>query len=83
MTTLIRPTRLEVHEIPGISVVDQLIRDLRRGIGIGDVPAPLPRPRVASGGVLPEHDPDPQIRDVARARIAAEDRIVAEEAQSS
>ena len=54
---------------PGIDHIDTAIKDVRRATV--DVPAPLPRvPQVAR--VVPMHDPDPAVREAARARIVAD-----------
>jgi hypothetical protein len=52
--------------MPSGNSLDGAIRSARRDIG--EVPAPLPA-NMAAPIVVPEHDPDPAVRDEARARL--------------
>ena len=52
--------------IPGIDATDQAIRDLRKGVG--PIPPPLPG-SFAAATVIQVDDPDPSVRQAARAAI--------------
>lgn len=61
------------REIPSLHL-DQAIRDLRRAVDQG-VPAPLPRGVQAATIAIAAHDdPDPAVREAARARLRELDR---------
>jgi chromosome segregation ATPase len=56
------------QRVPQIDHVDTAIRDVRRAID--GLPRPLPVSASMPATVVPEHDPDPDVREPARARIA-------------
>lgn len=48
--------------------LEDLVRDARRAGGVG-VPEPLPARVAVAATITPEHDPDPEVREAARARL--------------
>jgi hypothetical protein len=59
---------LDGRSISEIGALDELVRRARPLLG--SVPAPLPREQAHAATVVPEHDPDHELREAARARIA-------------
>jgi hypothetical protein len=57
---------IDPKAVPHFDRGDSAVRELRRDIG--DVPVPLPR-KLSTVRIPPEHDPDPAVREPARAAI--------------